>query len=312
MRRPLLAALAALLLAGGARAQDARPVQMIVVYPPGGATDLLARALAEAMGQSLGAPVAVLNRDGGAGSVGAAALAAARPDGLTIGFATATAVALQPVLNPSLPYRAASFAPLCATFDLTFALAVAPESPYRSLDDLVQAARARPGALAYGVNGTGSAAHLAMAEFVATGGLSMLHVPYRGDSLVVAPLRSGDIAAGTLAASLAASQDLRLLGLFARDRHPDFPEVPTLYEQGYDATQSAIGGLFAPAATPAPVLARLGAACAEAVRSAGYTAAARRLRERVCYEEAAAFARTIATDVEAKRRLLDGLGIRPG
>ena len=109
--------------------EPSRPMQMLVSFPPGGATDLLARAVAQAMGAELGQPVAVVNRDGGAGSVGVAALAQARPDGYTLGFTTSTAVGLQPHLNPGLGYRLASFTPVCQTFELVFALAVSPEAP---------------------------------------------------------------------------------------------------------------------------------------------------------------------------------------
>ncbi|HYF09346.1 MAG TPA: tripartite tricarboxylate transporter substrate binding protein [Acetobacteraceae bacterium] len=314
MRRLLLAAVLALLAATPALAQEfapSRPLSLIVTFPPGGATDLLARAVAQAMGAELGQSITVINRDGGAGSVGAAAIAQARPDGYTLGFATSTALGLQPALNPQLPYRLNAFTPICQTFELVFALAVAPESPYRTAADLAAAARAQPGALSFGVNGTGSAAHLAFAEFVRAANVQMLHVPYRGDAPVVPALRGGDVAAGSLAASLAEAQGLRLLGIFSNTRHPHLPSVPTLPEQGFAATQSVIGGIVAPAGLPDGVRAALERACAAGLRSEAYRATAERLREPVAYRSGADFAAAIAADVAAKQALLEALGIRP-
>jgi tripartite-type tricarboxylate transporter receptor subunit TctC len=288
-----------------------RPLQLLVTFPPGGATDLLARAAAQAMGAELGQTITVLNRDGGAGSVGATALAQARPDGYTLGFTTSTSVGLQPHLNPSLPYRLASFTPICQTFELTFALAVAPESPYRTAADLAAAAQARPGALSFGVNGTGSAAHLAMAEFVRAAKVQMLHVPYRGDAPVVPALRSGDVVAGSLAASLAEAQGLRLLGIFANEPFPYLPNVPTLPSQGFAATQSVIGGILAPAGLEPQVQATLVQACKLALQSEGYRSTAERLRERIAFLDGPAFGPAIEADVASKRALLDELGIKP-
>jgi len=288
-----------------------RPLQLLVSFPPGGATDLLARAAAQAMSAELGQGIAVVNRDGGAGSVGAAALAQARPDGYTLGFTTSTSVGLQPHLNPGLPYRLSSFTPVCQAFELVFALAVPPASPYRTAADLAAAALARPGGLSFGVNGTGSAAHLAMAEFVRAAGVQMLHVPYRGDAAVVPALLSGDVAAGSLAASLAEAQGLRMLGIFSNTRHPYFPDVPTLPSQGFAATQSVIGGVLAPAGLEPPVRAALERACEAGLRSPAYRNVAERLRERVTYRDGAAFGAAIEADVSSKRALLDALGIRP-
>jgi tripartite-type tricarboxylate transporter receptor subunit TctC len=296
---------------GAAGFAPTRPLQMLVTFPPGGATDLLARAAAEAMAAELGQSIAVLNRDGGAGSVGATAIAQARPDGYTIGFTTSTSIGLQPYLNPALPYRLESFTPVCQTFELIFALAVTPESPYRSAADLAAAARAQPEKLSFGVNGTGSAAHLAMAEFVRAAKAQMLHVPYRGDAPVVPALRSGDVTAGTMAASLAAGQGLRVLGIFSQERHPHLPDIPTLPEQGFAATQSVIGGVIAPAGLPAGVQAALERACAAAVRSDAYRTASDRLRERIAFRNAADFRAAMEADVAGKRSLMEELGIRP-
>jgi tripartite-type tricarboxylate transporter receptor subunit TctC len=311
MRWLLLALLALPGLALSQGFVPSRPLQLLVTFPPGGATDLLARAVAQAMAQELGQGVAVVNRDGGAGSVGAAALAQARPDGYTLGFTTSTSVGLQPHLNPGLPYRLNSFTPICQTFELVFALAVAPDSPYRTAADLAAAARTRPGGLSFGVNGTGSAAHLAMAEFLRAADVRMLHVPYRGDAPVVPALLSGDIAAGSLAASLADAQGLRLLGVFSSTPNPYFPDVPTLPAQGFAATQSVVGGVLAPAGLEPPVRAALERACEAGLRSDAYRLVATRIRERIAYLDGAAFAATIEADVASKRALLDALGIRP-
>ena len=116
-----------------------RSVQLVVSYPPGGTTDVLARVLAQGLAVELGKPVVVINRDGGAGSIGAAAVAQAQPDGYTLGFTSATAMALQPHFN--LAYKFENIEPICKTFDLTFALAVPQDSPFRTVADVVAAAK---------------------------------------------------------------------------------------------------------------------------------------------------------------------------
>lgn len=293
------------------REYPTRPVQLIVSYPPGGTTDVLARILAQGLATELGQAVPVMNRDGGAGTIGAGAVAQAQPDGYTVGFTSATAMALQPHFNANIPFKFEAFEPICKTFDLTFALTVPQDSPFKTVADLVAAAKRDPGKLSYGVNGSGSAAHLAIVELIQLTGIEMLHVPFRGDAAVVIPLKTGQISVGVMAATLASAQEMRILGLFSERRRPDLPDVPTMPEQGFAATQSVIGGLIAPAGIPASVKARLGEACARTMRSAAYAEASTKVREPVVYEDAQLFKASIEKDFAVKRQILERSGLKP-
>jgi tripartite-type tricarboxylate transporter receptor subunit TctC len=292
-------------------AYPTRPVQLIVSYPPGGTTDVLARILAQGLATELGQAVPVINRDGGAGTIGAGAVAQAQPDGYTVGFTSATAMALQPHFNPNIPFKFEAFEPICKTFDLTFALAVPQESPFNTVAELITAAKREPGKFSYGVNGTGSAAHLAIVELIQLTGIEMLHVPFRGDAAVVIPLKTGQVSVGVMAATLASAQEMRILGLFSERRRPDLKDVPTMPEQGFAATQSVIGGLIAPAGISAPVKARLSEACARTIQSAAYAEASAKVREPVVYEDAQQFKASIEKDFAVKRQILERSGLKP-
>ncbi len=318
MRR-LLLALAAVVAPVLAQAQSfSRPLQLLVSFPPGGATDLLARAVAQAMGAELGQSVAVINRDGGAGSVGAAALAQARPDGYTLGFTTSTSVGLQPYLNPSLPYRLNSFTPICQTFELVFALAVAPESPYRTAADLAAAARARPGQLNVGVPGLGSSQHLT-SELVlrAAGNLRVTHVPYRGGGPLLQDLVAGNVDAATVTFAAGAQQanagQLVALAVTSASRQASFPKVPTIAETIAPSFEQATWmGFFAPKGTPEEIRRRLHEAAVASLKDAGVVARLRDLGFKAVGGEGTGFARlldeTVKTfdDLASERQIAAG------
>src|SRR5215510_2065912 len=153
---------AAVLASSGASCQDRYPSQTVTVIMPftaGGGVDLVARALAAEMSKLLGQSFVVVNRDGAAGSIGFAGLAQAKPDGYTLASSPATPITNVPHLQKGLAYTFDSFTPICQTFENVFAVVVPPSSPYKTLADLLEAARASPGKLVYGSSGTGSIAH---------------------------------------------------------------------------------------------------------------------------------------------------------
>ena len=281
-----------------------RPITILNPYAAGSTTDQLARALAAGMAPRLGQPVIVVNRDGAAGGVGTAQAARAAPDGHALLFIPAVVLSVLPARG-EVGFTAASFAPICQSFENAMAIAVRPESPFTSLADLVAAARARPGALTYGHQGIASVPHLAAIELADVAGLQLQDVPYRGEPAVVTDLRAGRVDFAVLVMGSLAAGGLRTLGVFAPERHPLLPEAPTVMEQGFAVAPTSFGGLFAPAGTPAPVIARLEAACLETARDDAYRNVAARMFQPTRPEaDAASLQPRLARDVADKRRLL--------
>jgi tripartite-type tricarboxylate transporter receptor subunit TctC len=307
----LLLALATIQGAAAQEAYPSRPIQLVNPYPAGGATDLMARALAAGLAPLLGQPVVVVNRDGAAGAVGTVAVARAAPDGYTLAFVPALVLSVLPVTQPSSGLRAESLRPVCQLFANAQAIAVRQDSPLRSLGDLVAAAKARPGALSYGTLGTASIPHLAMMQWARVAGIEVTHIPYRGDGAALTDTLGGrlDFAAIVLG-SASGRSDMRLLAVFDNDRNPAFPEVPTAKEQGFDVAPTSFGGLMAPAATPPERIAALETACATVAGQEGYRAAARHALQPAAYHTGAqAFAERLARDVAEKATLLRGISL---
>lgn len=310
MRR--IAIVLALLASGAARAEwPERPVQVIVPYAAGAATDVLARALVETLREQVGGTFVVVNRDGASSTLGAAQIAQARPDGYVLGFTAIGPITVQPHLNRQIAYRPDSFDAICQTFDLPFAIAVTPGSRITSLQDLVTAAKAAPGKLNYGVTGTATVPHLAMIGWQLASGLKFTDVPYRGEPLILPALQNGDLDFAVVTPGFAHTQGLRLFATFTAKRIAEFDDLPTLAELGWNVVQTVPGGLLAPKGIGAALIARLEAACAAAVRSERYAAIIRQTRQPQVYQGAAPFAEVIAADFAAKGALIAQGGIKP-
>lgn len=278
MRRLVLlaAALALLAPAMAALAQPAppfpdRPIRLVVPWPPGGGTDVLARALAARMSADLGQPVVVDNRAGANGSIGTAEAARARADGHTILMATADTHGIGPAVRRDLPYDAVrDFAPVLWATTQPLILCVHPGLGPTTLAEFVALARARPGAVDYASWGAGSTAHLAMELFRLRAGIEATHVPYRGAAPAVTDLVGGQVAAmfvGPLSANPNhAAGRLRCLATGTEARPASAPDVPTFAEAGFTGVRAeAWFGLVAPTGVPAPALAALRAAAARAL-----------------------------------------------
>ncbi|WP_135468290.1 Bug family tripartite tricarboxylate transporter substrate binding protein [Crenalkalicoccus roseus] len=267
-RRSLLAApwLAPLAARAQGEAWPARPVRIVIAYPPGGSTDVLARTLAEKLAAAIpGATFVVENRPGGAAVVGTLAVAQAAPDGHTLALGNNQTHAANAAMVRDLPYRPVEdFAPIGRLAEVHHALVVPAASPARSLAEL--AARGREGGgLSYASSGIGSASHVIAESFVRREGLTATHIPYRGGAAAVTDTVAGrvDFFVSTWPQVVALVQDgrLRALGIGAPQRLPEFPDLPTFAEAGapYMAVDAWFG-LWAPARTPAPVIERLSAA----------------------------------------------------
>ena len=262
-RRALGTALLA--LPAWARAQTARPLRIVVPFTPGGSTDILARALAPRLAQSLGQPVVVDNRPGAGGSLGAAEAAKAEPDGQTLLMGHIGTLGVNPSIYPKLAYDPLrSFVPVAYVARVPNVLVVAATSPWRTLADLLAAARAQPGRLTYSSGGNGSAAHITFEYLKLRAKVFMLHIPYRGTAPSVTDVLAGQVDCTFTGAPAVIphvrSGRLRALAVSSPLRLPQLPDVPTVAESGlagFEADQWY--GLVAPAGTPAAVVARLNA-----------------------------------------------------
>ena len=270
-----LAAAAGATLAGPAAPQSFpnRPLRLIVPFPPGGPTDIVARPLAQLLSESLGQPVIVDNRGGAGGSIGADAVAKAPPDGYTLLMGTVGTHAINPSLYRKLPYDATKdFMPLGAVAMAPVLVVVHPGTPYGSLAELIAAAKLKPGSINFGSAGNGTPGHLTGEMFAKAAGVELRHIPYKGSAPGVTDLLGGQISLmfDPVQSVLAhvRSGKLRALAVSSGTRAPVLPQVPTLNEaglKGFEAT--AWWALYAPAGLPSAVAARLAAETKRIVNS---------------------------------------------
>jgi tripartite-type tricarboxylate transporter receptor subunit TctC len=256
----------------GAQQFPAKPLHLIVPFPPGGGNDTVARAIALQIGPDLGQPVVIDNRPGAGGSVGAELAAKAPPDGHTLFLAGVGSHAVNPNLHARLPYDAVKdFAPITLVASAPSVLVVNPSVPARSLAEFTAYVRANPGKLNYASNGNGSAAQLAAALYESMAGVRMVHVPYKGIAPAMTDLMSGEVQLmfGTIVALVPHIQSgkLRAIAVTSRKRSSLLTEVPTLAESGLpDYEAGSWYGILAPAGTPRPVIERLHGAIVKALK----------------------------------------------
>lgn len=258
------AALAAILHAPIASAQNwpARPIRFITGFAVGGSSDQIARIVAERLTTAVGQQVVVDNRSGGNGVAGTAIAAHAPADGYNY-LVVFDAHATNPSLNKKLPYDTLKdFAPLMLFATSPFALVVGQSTPYRSLEELVAAAKAKPGALTLGSSGIGSRGHLAMTLMGQRAGFTITQVAYRGPAQAIADVMGGQITMqmGTFffLAPFVKAQRVRALAVTALTRLPQVPDIPTVAEQGFPGYEvQAWWGIVAPSGVPKPILARM-------------------------------------------------------
>ncbi|MCK8786268.1 tripartite tricarboxylate transporter substrate binding protein [Roseomonas sp. NAR14] len=272
-RRTLLLGAAAGLAAPGLRAARAadwpdRPVRLIVPFTPGGSTDILARALAQQLSESLGQQFIVENRSGAGGTVGTEVVARAAPDGNTLLMGHIGTLAVNPALYPGLSFdTVTSFQPVILMAVVPNVLVVNPRKvEANDVPGLVALAKRNPGAFTYGSGGNGSAAHIAMVAFAAATGISLTHIPYRGTGPMMTDLIAGQIdltmTGGPPALPAVRAGQVRALGVSGLSRLAAEPAIPTIAEQGvpgFEAVQWY--GVVAPAGTPRAIVDRLNAEC---------------------------------------------------
>ena len=256
-----LAAMAAPTLGFG-QAYPSKPIEIVVPFVAGGSTDVTARMLAPRLSKALGQPVIVMNRPGSGGTIGAAFVAKAQPDGHTLLLTTAS-IANNAVIRPNLPYRPIKdLAPVVELTSVPLMLLVHPSVPAKTMQEFVALAKATPGKLNYSSGGAGTTPHLAVELLKHVFGIDIAHIPYKGNAEVATALLSGEvpITLGLLPPFLqqVKSGAIRPLVVTTKERLDALPDTPTVAELGHpDFDVSSWQGLLAPAGTPPEVIARL-------------------------------------------------------
>ena len=298
------------------QAWPSKPIRLIVAYPSGGVSDVVARALADKLAVQLGTPVVVENKAGASGSIGVDAVAKAAPDGYTLGFAAVSPLTLSPHLGKSLFDPGKDIAPVASVMYSPVLLLATPASDSKELKDLVATARAKPGAVRWATSGPASLGNIMLEQFKAGARVDITQIPYKGGGQQINDALGGQFEVLSVNTGPAIIQHvkagkLRALAVGAPARLEVLPNVPTLAELGYPAANmTSLFGVFAPTAVPQPVLERLNAEINKALAQPD-------LRARLAASDnvptggtRADFARQIAAESENNARIIKAAGIK--
>lgn len=317
MIKTLLAAVLAFPLVAFAQAWPSKPIRLVVPYPPGGSTDLLARTIGVKVGEALGQQVLVDNRAGAGGMLGSDIVARSAPDGYTILLGTGATHGLTLLLSKTVPYDPVKdFTPITAAVEVPIILVVHPSVPGATARDLIDWARKNPGKLSFGSSGTGSPHHLSGELLKQVAGIDMVHVPYKGAAPAVQDLIGNQIPAvfTTLSTALPHIRGgkMRAVGFVEAKRQASVPEIPTIGESvpGYVMPASWLG-FFAPAGLPDAILKRLNAEIVKAVQSPDVKGKLEAAGMPVVGTGSDEFARMVKDDIETFRRIVTAAGIKP-
>lgn len=258
------------------RAQEAwpsRPVRIVVGFAPGSGNDLIARQLAPKLAEALGQSVIVENKAGAGGMLGTDAVAKAPADGYTLGLGTSSQLVMNPALSPKLPFDVDRDLAMIGLISRTDMVMAARQEGPADLRGLIDKARANPGKVTYGSAGNGSISHIVAEAFARAAGISVLHVPYKGNGPAMNDLAAGQVDfvfdGFQTSGPLMRSGKIRILAVSGSRRHPLYPEVPTFADGGLgDYEAYTWNGLFAPAGVPRPVIERLNRELNKAMQTA--------------------------------------------
>ena len=283
-----------------AQAWPARPIRLVVPFPPGGLIDNMARLVGSRLSQELGQPVVIDNKPGAGGNVGAAEAARATADGYTLLMAS-PALTISPAIYRNLPYQPSQLAPVALLGRVPNVLLVNPASGIGKVQDLVSRAKAKPGQLNYASNGNGTSLHLSAELFKRRSETFITHVPYRGAAAAITALLSGevDMMFDNLPSAIGQIQagKLRALAVTTAQRSTALPDVPTLAEAGMEGFNvSAWFGVAAPAGLPTPVATRLADALQKVVQQPEVAAAMQRQGADPAFIDAASAAAALNAD----------------
>ena len=307
------------LIAPAVHAQDAyptKPITLIAPFPPGGVADIVGRPLAASMERALKQPVLVVNRPGAGGAVGTTAAAKASPDGYTI-LMSLSSISIFPVSDPingrPAPYQLSDFAPIALVTADPTVLVVAADGPYKTIHDFMASAKAFPGRMNYSSSGVYGTLHVAMEMFANAAGIKLFHVPYQGGGPAVAALLGGQVHALASGPAAAIGQikggKMRALAGWGDQRLPLMPELPTFKELGFRDVEFYIwSGVFAPVATPAPIVQRLRDAVRAAVADPQFKGTMEKVQTPVNYLDAPEFRTFLARDAARLKVAVEKIG----
>ncbi len=298
-----------------AQAYPAKPIRFVVPWAPGGSTDVLARIVAQKLGESWGQPMLVENRPGASGNLGSDVVAKSAPDGYTLLVGSMSTHAMNGALYSKMPFKPVDdFAPVAILAYVTNVLVAHPSVKANSVAELIALARANPGKLNYASAGSGSTNHLSAALFEKMAGISMTHVPYKGGAPAVVDLVGGQVdvffTGSTNVLGHVKSGKLKLLGVTESNRAKVLPDLPTVGETlpGYE--MAVWYGMFAPAGTPPEVVAKLNAEVNRIMQLPDVTARLAPLGAEVVTQGVAEFGRILRADEQKWTRIIREVGAR--
>ena len=320
-RRHITACLTGLALLAGLQATPAlaawpdKPITVVVPYAPGGTADALARLISQHLSTRLNTPVVVQNRAGASGMIGAGSVAQAPADGYTV-LSDATPLSINPHLMQKMPFDAQKdLQPVTLVGVTPMLVTVHKNSPYNTLQDLIKAGKANPGKITFGSGGQGTVQYMAAELFNQAMGTKMLHVPYKSGGLALTAALAGevDMGFGNLPAisSQVKAGMLKPLAITAAQRHPLYPDVPTIAEvaiKGYEAHEW--NGMFVPAGTPADIVNRLNAAVREVLATPEVKARFDGLGSRIVASSPEDFRKFLVTDFGKWGQTVKAAGIQ--
>jgi tripartite-type tricarboxylate transporter receptor subunit TctC len=304
-------------IATGSLAQQPRPLKIVVPFPPGNGTDILARLMAPKMTAATGQPVIVENRGGANGQIGAEAVAHAPPDGLTILFTSPSTHVTAQFLSKSLPYDPVKdFTPITAAVEPVTVMTVNPSLPVNSVKELIAYAKANPGKLNYSSPGVGAVFHMSGELFKLGAGVDIVHVPYKGASPALQGVIAGEVAIGfnSLASVLPhlRSGKLKVLAVLEAKRYPGLPDVPSIGEiiPGFQKPASWFG-LFGPAGLPPAATTRLHDELVAALKDPYVSGKVEELAMTVIANTPEQFSAMLKSGIDQYGRLIKAAGIQP-
>ena len=314
MRRRLAWIAAACLLAAAQSVPPAKaqttPITIVTSFGSASAADIVARLLATEFTPMLGTPVVVRNVSGAAGTIAANEVVRARPDGNTLLFSPIGPIAIQPNFLRNAGYRATDLAPVCMVNSAPLLMMTPASSGLRTVADVAARARAENGQMPYDTTGMGTTPHLSMVMWARAAGVALSHITYRGPADVMVAFQQGSVLLMNDHPSSVRANGLHPIAVLSAERLPDFPDTPTMREAGFPIEMSIWHGLFAPAAAPAPVIARFESACERAAQAPAVRQGHERIQTPVVYLGARDFGRAVARDVETMRRIIEENGLR--
>jgi len=298
-----------------AQAYPAKPIRIVVPYPPGGTTDVLARILGQRITEHMGQAVIIDNRGGGGGTIGTEAVARSAPDGYTLVLGTVATHGINSHVSKKIPYDPiADFAPIAALAQNIICVAANPSLPVHTIGELVDYAKQYPGRLSFASSGTGTPHHLAGEFLNQMAGITMVHVPYKGATPAVLDTITGQVQIGFLSLATALPHvkagKLRLLAVVEGTRSSAMPDVPTVGETVKGFEISSWLGLFAPAGTPPAVIQKLNAEVVRTLNSPDTRTSLEAQGLNIVVNSPEQFAAQVKLDYERWGKLIKSIGVQ--